>query len=136
MPDVFEDAGPRRDADAGADEDGDFVVEDVFGRGTVRSVDTDSWHCLAVLERDFVHAHWVEAFELFGLEGAGAEGVAESACEVAYLSDVDGDVGVEGAGGDGKWVPLVTGDGRDVDEEPLPCFVAHGRFAELNLHRI
>ena len=136
VPDVFEDAGPWRDADAGADEDGDFVVEDVFGWGSVRSVDADSRHCLTVLECDLVHAHGIEAFELFGLEGAGAEGVSESAGKVADLSDVDGDVGVVRAGSDGEWVPLVAGDGGDVDKEPLSCFVPHGWFAELNLHCI
>jgi len=136
VPDVFEDRGPGGDADAGADEDGDFVVEDVFGGGAVGPVDAEFGHCLAILERDFVHAHRVEAFVFFGLEGTGAEGVTDVTGEVADLADVDGDVGVEGAGGDGEGVPLVVRDSGNVDEEPLACFIAHGRFAELDLHRV
>ena len=136
VPDVFEDGSPGGDADAGADEDGDFVVEDVFGGGAVGSVDAEARHRLPVLDGDLVHAHRVEAFEFFGLDGAGAEGVAEGAGEVADLADVDGDVGVEGAGGDGEGVPLVAGDGGHVDEEPLPGFVAHGGLPELDFHRV
>lgn len=56
VPDVFEDAGPGGDADARADEDGDFVVEDVFGGGAVRAVDADRRHGLVVLQRDLVDA--------------------------------------------------------------------------------
>lgn len=133
VPDVFEDAGPGRDADAGADEDGDVVVEDVFGRRAVRPVDADRWHRLPVGERDLVHAHRVEGVVVFGLGGAGAHGVAEGAGPVADLADVDGDVGVEGAGGDGEGVPLRGGDAGHVDEEPLPGFVVHAGFAELDL---
>lgn len=106
MPDVLEDGGPGSDADAGADEDGDFVVEDVLGGGAVGPVDTEGGHFLAVLQGDFVHAEGVEAFEVFGLRGAAAEGVAEGAGEVADLPDVDADVGIEGTGGDCEGVPL------------------------------
>lgn len=56
MPDVFQDAGPGGDADAGADEDGDFVVEDVFGGGAVRAVDPDIGHRLVVLQGNFIDA--------------------------------------------------------------------------------
>lgn len=133
VPDVFEDRGPGRDADAGADENGDFVVEDVFGGGAVGPVDANWWHRLPVGERDFVHALGVEGVVVFGLGGAGTEGVAEGAGEVADFADVDGDVGVEGAGGDGEGVPLRGGDARDVDEKPLPGFVVHAGLAELDL---
>ena len=136
MPDVFEDGRPRRDADAGADQDGDLVVEDVFGGGTVRPVDADRGHGLAVCKRDFVHAHRVEGIVFFCLGGARAECVGEGAGEVADLADVDRDIGVEGAGSDGEWVPLGCGDGGDVDEEPLPRFVPHAGFAELDLQGV
>ena len=136
VPDVFEDGSPRRDADAGADEDGDFVVEDVFGGGAVWAVDANRRHGLPVGERDFVHAHRIEVVVIFRLGGPRAKSVAESAGEVADLADVDGDVGVEGAGGDGEGMPLGGGDAGDVDEEPLSGFVVHARFAELNFQRV
>lgn len=136
VPDVFEDGGPGRDADAGADEDGDLVVEDVFGGGAVGAVDAQARHLLPVLERDLVHAHGVEGVVVFGLGGAGAEGVAEGAGEVADLPDVHADVGVKGTGGDGEGVPLGGGDGGDVEHEPLAGFVFHGGFGELYLHGI
>ena len=62
MPDVLQDRGPGCHADAGTDEDGDFVFEDVFGGGSVRPVDAEGGHHLSVLEGDFVHAHGIEAF--------------------------------------------------------------------------
>ena len=105
--DVFEHGGPGGDADAGADEDGDLVVEDVFGRRAVGAVDAQGGHGLVVLQGDFVDAVVVVLPEVAGLGGAAAEAVAEGAGEVADLSDVDGDVGVEGAGGDGEGVPLL-----------------------------
>ena len=133
VPDVLEDRRPRRDADAGADEDGDLVVEDVFRRRAVRPVDADRGHHLPLLERHLVHLHGVDGVVFFGLGGAGPEGVGHLARPVAHLADVDADVGVEGAGGDGEGVPLLAGDGGDVDEEPLPGFVFHAGFGELEL---
>ena len=76
VPDVFQDARPGRDTDTGADEDGDFVVEDVFRGGAVGAVDAEAGHLLSVLERDFVHAHWVEGVVVFCLTWASAESVA------------------------------------------------------------
>ena len=136
VPDVLEDAGPGRDADAGADEHRDLVVEHVFGRGAVGPVDADRRHGLALLQRDFVHAVRVQGVVFLGLGGAGAESVGGGAGPVADLAHVDADVGVEGAGGDGIGVPLVPRHRGDVDEEPLAGFVAHAGFGELDLHRV
>ena len=136
MPDVLQDAGPGRDADARADEDGDLVVEDVFGRRAVRPVDADRRHGLARLQRDFVHPVRIQGVVFFGLGGAGAERVTGCPGPVPDLAHVDADVGVEGAGGDGEGVPLVGGDRGDVDEEPLPRFVFHAWFGELDLHSV
>lgn len=136
VPDVFENGGPGRDADAGADEDGDLVVEDVFGGGAVGAVDAQARHGLPVLQRDLVHTHGVEGVVVFGLGGPGAEGVAEGAREVADLADVHADVGVEGAGGDGEGVPLGGGDGGDVEHQPLAGFVFQGGLGELDLHGV
>ena len=66
----------------------------------------------------------------------GAESVGEGSCEVAYLSDVDGDVGIKGTGCDCKGMPLVEGYRRTVDEEPLTGFVLHRGFAELDLDSV
>lgn len=110
VPDVLEDGRPRRDADAGADEDGDLVLEHVFGGGAVGAVDSEEGHLLAVLEGDLVHAHRVDAFVEFRLGATRTDGVTECAGEVADLSDVHGDVRVVGAGRDGERVPLVAGD--------------------------
>jgi hypothetical protein len=109
MPDVLEDGSPGGDADTCADEDGDFVVEDVFRGSTVGAVNAELRHLLSVLESDFVHAVGVDAIVELGLGGTGTEGVSEGAGEVTDLADVDGDVGVEWAGGDGKGMPLLAG---------------------------
>lgn len=134
VPDILEDRGPWCDADAGSDEDGDFVFEDVFGGCTIWPVDAEFRHHLPVLEGDFVHAHWVEGFEVFRLCGTASQCVCKGASEVTYLADVDADVGVEGAGGDGEWVPLGTGHVWDLDKEPLACFVFHAWFVELDFY--
>ena len=136
VPDVLEDAGPGGDADAGADEHGDLVLEHVFGRGAVGAVDPDGRHGLPRVQRHFVHAVRVQGVVFLGLGGAGAEGVGGGAGPVADLAHVDADVGVEGAGGDGEGVPLVPRHGGNVDEEPLAGFVAHAGFDELDLHGV
>lgn len=134
--DVFENGCPRGDANASADQNGNFVVEDVFGRRSIRTVNADRWHGLAILQCDFVHAHGIQGIVFFRLGRAGAEGITESAGEVANLADVDRDVVVKGAGGDGERVPLSGGDVGDVEEEPLAGFVLHARFRELDFQRI
>ena len=68
--------------------------------------------------------------------GPQPQGVAERACEVAHLADVDGNVGVEGAGGDGEGMPLLGADGGALQEEPLAGFVLHGGLGELDLHGV
>ena len=77
VPDVLEDRGPGCDADAGADQHGDLVVEYVFGWRPVRPVDPQLRHLLPVLQRDLVHAHRVKAVVFFGLGRPAAERVAE-----------------------------------------------------------
>ena len=133
VPDVLEDGGPGRHADAGADEHRDLVVEDVLGRRAVGPVDADLGHLLPGLQRHLVHGVGVDGVVLLGLRGPGAEGVAHGSGPVADLAHVDGDVGVEGAGGDGEGVPLLARDGGDVDEEPLAGLVAHAGLGELQL---
>lgn len=44
VPNVFEDAGPGGNSDAGPDKDCDFVVEDIFSGSAVGSVNADSGH--------------------------------------------------------------------------------------------
>ncbi len=136
MPDVLQYCRPRRHTNPRANKHSDFILEHILGWSAVRAVDAEFRHLLAVLERDFVHAHGIEVVVEFGLLGSGAERGGEGAGKVADLADVDGDVGVEGAGGDGEGVPLVFGDGGDVEEEPLAGFVAHAWFAELDLYGV
>lgn len=33
-------------------------------------------------------------------------------------------------------MPLLAGDGGDLQEEPLACFVSHGGLAELDFHSV
>lgn len=106
VPDVLEDGGPGRDANASSDQDRDFVIEDVFGGGAVRAIDAELRHLLAVLQRDFVHAHRVNVVVELSLSITCSEGISESTGEVTHLTDVHGDVRIEGAGGDGEWMPL------------------------------
>ena len=47
-----------------------------------------------------------------------------------------GDVGVEGAGGDGEGMPLLRGHIGDLDEKPLSRLVFHAGFGELDLHSV
>ena len=71
---------------------------------------------MAGLEGDFVDSHGVEGVVFFGLGGAGSESVSGCAGPVADLAHVDGYVGVEGTGCYGEGMPLLAGDGRDLDE--------------------
>lgn len=72
MVDGFQDRSPGCHADTGTDEDGDFVLEDVFGGCTVGTVDAESRHLLAMLKCYFIHAHWVEFVVELALRLSGA----------------------------------------------------------------
>lgn len=136
VPNAFEDGSPGRDADASADQDGDFVLEDVLGGGSVRSVDAKTRHLLAILQCYFVHAHGVYAIVELCLRATSACCVTEGASEISDLSYVYGHVGVEGAGRDCERVPLVFGDGRNLQEEPLASLVFERWLVELDLDDI
>lgn len=133
MPYVLEDGGPWRHTDTGTDQDGDLVVEHVFGGGAVGPVDLDRGHLLTVLQSDLVHAHGVDSFVQLGLRGSGADRVAQGAGEITDLADVDRDVGVVRAGGDRERMPLVLRNRRQLDEQPLPSLVLERGLRELDL---
>lgn len=136
MPDVLEDGRPGRDADSRADEDGDLVLEDVFCGRAVGPVDAQGREAVTVHERHFVHAVGIDAVVELSLGRAGADAVGELLGEVADLPDVDGDVVVVGARGDGEGVPLVLGDLRHLQKEPLAGLVLEGRLVELDLDHV
>lgn len=136
MPNVFQDGGPGRDADARAHQDGDFVVEHVLCGSTVRPVDANLGHLLPVLHGDFVHSQRIEAVDILGLFGPAAESVAECLGKVAYLPNVDTYVRVEGTGRNREGMPLHPRDVGDLDEKPLSCFVTHAWFFELDFHGV
>jgi hypothetical protein len=134
--DGFEDGCPGCHANTGSNQDGDFVLEDVFSGGSIGSVDLEAGHGLTVLEGDFVHAHGVELVVKLGLRLTGTKSVGKSTGEVTDLANVDRDVRVVGAGSDRKWMPLVIADFRAVEKEPLSWLVLHAGLGELNLHGI
>ncbi len=49
VPDILENTSPGCNTDTGADEDGDFIVKDIFSRCSVGAVDADVGHDLSVL---------------------------------------------------------------------------------------
>ena len=130
IPDVFEDRSPGGDANAGADKDGDLVVEDILSGGAVRAIDTDFGHLAIRLD-----VHWC-AIKLFIRNGSGTKDIAHSAGPVADLTHVNANVGIEGARCDCEGVPLLLANRRNVDEQPLTSLVFHTRLRKLNFYRI
>ena len=103
---------------------------------TVRTVDPERRHLLTVLQCHFVHAHRVHALVQLGLRASGTDCVTERSGEVTDLTDVDRDIGVVRARGNGERVPLVLGHGRQLQEEPLTSLVLERGLGELNLNDI
>lgn len=136
MPDVLENRSPRSYTNTSTDEDSNFVLKNILSRGTVRSINAEARHLLAVLQSDFVHAHGVDTIVELRLSRASTECVTESAGEVTNLTHVNRDVGVEWARGDGKGVPLVLGDRGHLKEEPLTSLILERGLVELNLDDI
>lgn len=136
MPNVLEDGGPRRHTDASADQNCNLVLEHVLGRSAVGPVDEETGHLLAVLKCHFIHAQGIDAIVELSLRGARADGVSERSREITHLADVNGDVGVIGAGGDSEWVPLELGDARNLEEKPLAGLVPKRRLVELDLNDV
>ena len=134
--DVLEDAGPGCDADPGAYQHGDLIVENVFCGRAVRAIDADGGHFLVWHESDFVHAHGVEGIVFFRLGGSSADSVTQSTCPIADLANMDRYVGVKRAGGDCERVPLGGADFRDVEKEPLAGLISHRWLGELNFQGI
>lgn len=89
MPYVLEDGCPGCDTDTGTDQNRDFVLKDVLCRGTVRAIDADRWHLLAVLQGHLVHAHRVDSLRQLRLSSSGTDGVTKRPGKVADLADVD-----------------------------------------------
>jgi len=136
VPDVLEDGGPRRHTDTGSDQHGDFVLEDILGGCSVRAVDAKSRHLLPVLQGDFIHAHGIKGLQFLCLGRTTTQSITKCASEVPDLSDVNTDIWIKGARGDGKGMPLRVRDLRALQEEPLASFVLHAGLPELDLHRI
>jgi hypothetical protein len=67
------------------------------------------------------------------LRATGTNCVTQSLGEVTDLADVDGDIRVVWAGGNGEWMPLVLGDRWNLQEQPLTGLVAERRLGELDL---
>lgn len=76
MPDVLQNRRPWSDTDTSSDEDGNFVFKNVFGRSSVRAINAQSRHLLAVLQGDFVHAHGVDTVVELSLGGTSTKGVS------------------------------------------------------------
>src|SRR3569833_1431688 len=83
-----------------------------------------------------IHAHGVDLAIQLRLRHTGTNSVAECLGEVANLADMNGDVRVVGARGDGERMPLIFGHGRHLQEEPLAGLVPEGGLGELNLNDI
>jgi hypothetical protein len=131
--DGLENRGPGCDTNTGTDEDSNFVLKDILSGGSVGSVNLETGHLLAVLERNLVHAHGVKFIVQLRLRLSSTKSIGKSAGEVTDLADVDGDIWVVGARSNRKWMPLVVADFRAVEEEPLSWLVPHARLLELNL---
>ena len=136
VPDVLENRGPGSDTDTGTDQHSDFVLEDILGGGTIRTVDAELGHLLTMAESDLVHAKGIQIVVELGLSLSSAESVRERAGEVTNLADVDRDIGIEGARGDGERMPLVTRNRGHVQEQPLTGLVLERRLAELDFNSI
>lgn len=116
MPNVLENRCPGCDADAGADEHGDFVVEHVFGGCTIWSIDANGGHGLSVLQGNFVHAVGIETFKVFGLGGTATECISKCSGEISDLTDVNAEIWIKRTGGNGEWMPLGAGNMRHLKE--------------------
>lgn len=78
VPDVLEDGGERGDADAGADKDRDFVLEDVFRRRAERTVDLRESACQS-------EAAGVDGENAPSSSGAGGRPMATKASRASTL---------------------------------------------------
>lgn len=136
MPDVLQDACPGCDADARPDQDGNLVVEDVFGRSSVGPVDADRRHRLVLLQGDFVDPGRVKRVKLLGLSRPTTQGVTKRSGPVAHLADMDAHIWVLRARGYGKGMPLGRADAGYIDKEPLAGFVPHAWFLELDFQSV
>src|SRR5215469_3775175 len=97
MPYLFQNACPGCDTDSCANQNSDFIVEDILGRCTKRSIDFYFWHLLGSVEHDFVHSHAIEFVVEFGLRLTGTYRISQSACEISHLSNMHRNIGIEGA---------------------------------------
>jgi len=136
MPNVLQNRRPRRDTDPGTNKNSNFVVEHVLSRGTVRAVNSEGRHLLAVLESHLVHAKGVNTLIKLRLSRSSTNGITKSAGEVADLTDMDRHVRIEWTRGNGERVPLVLRNPRDLEEEPLASFVVERGFRELDFDDI
>ena len=96
MPDVLQDRCPWRDTNASADEHSDLVLEDVFSRGAIRSIDPELRHLLPMSQSNLVHTHRVETVIFLSLLGTTSQSIAKSLGEVSNLSNMYRHIWIEG----------------------------------------
>lgn len=124
VPDGLEDRGKRRDADAGADEDGHLVLEDVLGRGAKGPVNVDAREHAVQRRVDAVGGllRGLDADHLARvapLPPLAAQSGRDGHGEVALAAHVDGDVVLLGRAGEREGVVLPERDGGAAEEDVL-----------------
>lgn len=134
LPDVLEDRSPRSDTNTGSDEDSNLVVKHILSGSSVRAVNSQSRKPLAVLQGNLKLAVGIQVVAEH--RRSSANSLAESLCKVTNLADVNRDIGIRWARGDGKGMPLVLGNFRDVEEEPLAGLVLERGLLELDFHGV
>lgn len=148
VPDMLEDGCKGCDTDTSANKDRNLTVEHILGRGTVRTVNSDSGKGVGTvgvkLDKISAVAEYVVIFFLRTLHGCfghrsdygrtSTKAFTESMSPVTNLTNMDGDVRVLGGRGDGEGVPLKTRDIRNLDEDPLTRCIFEAGLDDTEFH--
>lgn len=131
VPDALEDGGERGDADAGADEDGGLVFEDVFRGAAEGAVDVDAGEdsaeggvhggCVGAV---FVNADYLRSILLSSSPWSvhfASEGFADRLCKIANHADVNRYVIFLGRTRECKWMILPQAHLGAAEEDVLSC---------------
>jgi hypothetical protein len=149
IPDVLEDGGKGSYTNTGTDENSDLRVEHIFSGSTIGTINANDGQGAGVgvgIEFDKVTTAegGLGIFLLRGLEGSGGKSLddgrasantfTETLGPVTNLTDVNGNIGVLGSGGDGEGMPLPMGNVGNLDKEPLTSGVLEAGLDDTEFH--
>jgi len=149
VPDVLEDRCKGGNTDTSSNQDGNFSIENILRRGTIRSINANlregrssgrvDLNKIATRNNTKICVLFTSFDSSLGHLGnsvrTDTKTVTQGASEVSNLTDVNGNIRILGSRGDGERMPLELGNLWYLEEHPLTRSIFEAWLDNTKLHR-